>query len=74
MFLLLFGPISSGSPDGPGPFFSVLFLFLGVWMLMRLWREHSARRADRGVSTLVVVGLAGLAIFFIFKGASGLVR
>ena len=65
------GPISSGSPRGQGPFFSVLFILVGGWMLARMWRDR-ARRVEKAVPVPAAIGIIGLAVLFILDGVWGL--
>jgi hypothetical protein len=71
---MLLGPISSGSPKGQGPFFSVLFILVGTWMLIRTWRDYQKQRVNRDLLSFAILGVSGLAALFIVLGIRGLIR
>ena len=73
MLAILLGPISSGSPNGQGgPLFSALFILLGGWMLMRVWRDYLKVRVKSEIPPLNILGLSALAAIFIVSGVWGL--
>jgi hypothetical protein len=72
--LMMLGPISSGSPKGQGPFFSVLFILVGGWMLLGTWKDYLKQRVNREIPPFNVLGISGLAAFFIVSGIWGLLR
>ena len=73
MFILL-GPISSGSPSGQGRLFSMLFILVGAWMLVRTWQDYLKQRLGREIPPFNVLGISGLAAFFIVAGIWGLLH
>jgi hypothetical protein len=73
MFILL-GPLSSASPNGQGLFFSVLFILIGAWGLIRTWTDYRKRRAESSVPLFNVIAVTGLATLFIVAGIWGLFR
>ena len=71
---ILLGPISSGSPRGQGPVFSILFVFVGSWILVRTWKDYLAHPRDSRIPPFDVLGITGLAAFFIVSGVWSLVH
>ena len=74
MLLAQFGPISSGSPKGQGPFFSVLFILVGAWVLFGTWRDYLKRQEAGSFPPAHILGITALAVFFVISGIWGLVR
>lgn len=72
--LLLLGPVSGGSPDGPGPLFSALFVLLGVWALVATWRYYLKERLKSEVPLLNLLWVSGIAVFFLITGVWGLIH
>lgn len=68
------GPISSGSPDGQGPLFSLLFVLVGGWILVRTWKDYLNHRNQREIPPSHVLGISVLSVFFIVTGIWGLVH
>jgi hypothetical protein len=71
---LFLGPVSSASAKGPGPFFSVLFILIGAWVLIRTWHDYLKRRRNAPVPILNLLWVSGLATFFIVAGIWGVFR
>jgi hypothetical protein len=74
MTLMLLGPLSSGSPGGPGRFFSWLFIIVGCYVLTRTWVVYSKRRRDGAIPVLNPVGITLVALFFLGLGLYGVLR
>jgi uncharacterized membrane protein HdeD (DUF308 family) len=72
--LIILGPLSSASPNGAGTLFSVLFILVGAWGLIRTWSEYRKRRADSAVPLSNVVAITALAVLFMAAGFWGLFR
>jgi hypothetical protein len=73
--ILLFGPVSSGSPGGPSPFFSWLFVLMGSYVLIRTWIIY--RKQRQGETTIPVVnpiGISFLSAVFIAVGLWGILH
>ena len=71
---LLEGPLSSVSPNGPGFLFSVLFVLIGGWGLIRSWMEYLKPGGKTNVPLLNLVGISAIATVFIIVGIWGLLR
>jgi hypothetical protein len=39
----LFGPVSSASPNGGGPFWNMIGLLIPGWVLLTVWRKYLSR-------------------------------
>jgi hypothetical protein len=73
LFMFL-GPVSSASPKGQGPFFSGLFILIGSWMLVRTWMDYLKARVGREIPPFNILGITGLAVFFIGAGVWGFIH
>ena len=69
----LLGPISSATPNGAGPFFSVLLLVVGICALMRTIAELRSERLA-AVSVVNVIGISAIATLFLAVGIWGLLH
>lgn len=69
--LVLFGPLSSASQNGPGAFFSWLFLVLGSYCLVRIWRFYF-KHQNTNIPLVDLFGVTALAVLFIAIGFWGL--
>jgi hypothetical protein len=74
MMLALLGPLSSGTPGGPGRFFSYLFVLMGCYVLMRTWIVYSKRRRENAIPVLNPVGISLVSLFFIGLGFYGILH
>ena len=71
--LILLGPLSSASPTGQGSFFSVLFIIVGGWGLIRSWVDYRKHRETQA-PLFNLLGITALATLFLALGIWGLVR
>jgi hypothetical protein len=75
MTFALLGPLSSGSPGGPGRFFSWLFVIAGSYVLIRTWTLYAKRRqAQTTIPVINPVGITIVSLFFIAVGFWGVLR
>jgi hypothetical protein len=74
MMAILLGPISSGTPSGPGIFFSYLFILMGCYVLARTWVFYSQHRRENSIPVLNPIGISLLSLFFIGVGLYGVLR
>jgi hypothetical protein len=71
---LLFGPLSSASPDGPGLIFSWFFIIVGGWVLIRSWLFYLKKRTEVSLPIVNLIGLSAIALLFIIVGIRGVLR
>ena len=74
MTLALLGPLSSASPNGPGPVISCSFVLLGCYMLARTWIVYVKHRRGTRIPVLNPVGISIVSLFFIGIGIWGILR
>lgn len=72
--ILLLGPLSSASPNGPGPFFSWLFILVGGWGLIRSWLFYFKKRTEVSIPMFNLIGVSAIAVFFIVLGIRGVLK
>ncbi len=74
MTFMLLGPLSSGSPGGPGPFFSYLFVLMGCYVLIKTWLFYLKYRSVHAIQMYQLVGISIISLFFIVAGVWGILR
>jgi uncharacterized membrane protein (DUF485 family) len=74
MLITFLGPISSGSSKGQGPLFSILFVLVGSWVLVGVWKQYLKTRLKNEIPLAKIIGISAIALFFIIDGVWGLIR
>jgi len=67
---IFLGPLSSASPDGPGPFFSFLFVLAGGYGLTRAW-FGARNEGSRPVRKSDLIGITVICVLFVAIGLGG---
>ena len=73
MIYILLGPLSSASTKGQGPFFSLVFVLVGVWGLVKTWKGYLRRRSEGQIARSQIIGVSALALGFVVVGIWGIV-
>lgn len=72
--LVLLGPVSSASPNGPGPVWSCLLILVAGWVGLSAWRHYLKQRLHAEAHLPTLLGITGICVIMIAAGVWGLLR
>jgi len=72
--MILYGPVSSASPNGGGPFWNWLVIIVAAWVLLTGWRKYLTRGPLTKAPVPSVVWITALCAIMIGFGIWGLIH
>jgi hypothetical protein len=74
MKVALLGPVSSGTPNGPGTVFSWLAIAVAVYVGASAWRHYLKQPREPAVPFPTIILLTAIVLLLIAAGIWGLLR
>ena len=72
--ILMFGPVSSATPNGGGSFWNYFEIAVAIWVLITVWRKYSNQETTSRTAGSKLVGVTVICAVLIGFGIWGLIH